>query len=101
MSERMKRKIRQAKYVKIPGIISPELAAVCAKYAKANEEFRFTGGDPQAPDSHSVYGDFLTESLLESLTEVVEEETGLSLWPSHSFYRVYRPHFAPNSSPVR
>lgn len=39
---------------------------------------------------HREYGDTLMETLLEKLTPVIEQVTGLSLWPTLSFYYVYQ-----------
>lgn len=39
---------------------------------------------------HREYGDALMETLLEKLTPLVEQVTGLSLWPTLSFYYVYQ-----------
>lgn len=54
------------------------------------ETHQYTGGDQQAPNSNSVYGDFLMESLLGMLLPKVEETTGLALSPTYSYYRVYK-----------
>ena len=53
---------------------------------KINEMF----DDPQSPDQFSLYADEFGESLLLKLRSTVEENTGLSLYPTNSFCRVYR-----------
>jgi len=40
--------------------------------------------------SHTKYGDPAMETLLLKLHNVMEENTGLKLFPTYSFYRVYR-----------
>jgi hypothetical protein len=84
--------LEKNKYVLAEGLISPEMAAICARYAVAHRQHAFQGGDPQAPRSHSVWGDYLTESLLESLQPKIEKIAGVDLLPTYSFYRVYVPN---------
>jgi hypothetical protein len=88
----MKEALARNRYALAPGLLSPEMAAICARYATAQRRHAFQGGDPQAPHSHSVWGDFLTESLLESLQPKIEALAGLTLLPTYSFYRVYVPN---------
>jgi hypothetical protein len=42
------------------------------------------------PNVHREYGDFMMETLLAKLTPLIEEATGLELWPSLSFYYTYK-----------
>jgi len=88
----MNEELQNKKYLFVEGIISPEMAGICAGYAAAHRRHNFQGGDPQAPRSHSVWGDFLTESLLEALQPKVEGLAGCRLLPTYSFYRVYVPN---------
>lgn len=46
--------------------------------------------DPQAPGTPSAYGDPIMEMLLETLRPLVERETAKSLFPTYSYFRVYR-----------
>ncbi len=87
----MNRDLQSRKYLLIERLISPEMADICARYATAHRQHNFQGGDPQAPKSHSVWGDFLTESLLAALQPKVEASAGVRLSPTYSFYRVYVP----------
>lgn len=48
-------------------------------------------GDAQCPLSPSIYGDPLLDTLLEDLKPVFEKATGLSLLPTYSYARAYRP----------
>lgn len=83
-------RLRAAMYVKVEGLIPDQLAGVCARYARAQARLCPSGSDGRTLNSHSVYGDFLMESLLDFLTDRMERETGLGLWPTYSYYRVYR-----------
>jgi hypothetical protein len=88
----MNETFRKLKYLLLPQLVSPAMAEVCARYARAHRVHNFQGGDPQAPKSHSVWGDFLMESLLESLQPTIESAVGLTLLPTYAFYRVYVPN---------
>ncbi|MEJ8847466.1 hypothetical protein [Variovorax rhizosphaerae] len=57
--------------------------------ARADND-RIAPGDAQVRDAPVAYGDPLTEVLLESLRAVVERATGLRLWPTYSYFRVYK-----------
>jgi hypothetical protein len=46
--------------------------------------------DTQAPRTPSKYADPTMEMLLEKLCPTVERTTGLSLFPTYSFFRVYK-----------
>lgn len=47
--------------------------------------------DSQIPNTHSVYGDPLMETLLKFSKPHMERITGLSLIPTYSYFRVYKP----------
>lgn len=47
-------------------------------------------GDSQVPDAPVAYGDPLTDQLLETVRGSVEQTTGISLWPTYSFFRLYQ-----------
>jgi hypothetical protein len=51
----------------------------------------FSAGDTQVPAAHAKYADPAMEALLLTLQKTIEENTGLSLYPTYSYYRVYRP----------
>jgi hypothetical protein len=46
--------------------------------------------DHQVPNAYAKYGDPAMESMLLYLKTVLEENTGLTLHPTYSYYRVYR-----------
>ena len=72
------------------GLISPDMAGICARYATAHRQHNFQGGDPQAPKSHSVWGDFLIG--IPARIAAAEGRGRRRRAPStYSFYRVYVP----------
>ena len=46
--------------------------------------------DPQMPETPSASGDFVTDGLLADLVPRVEAATGLALFPTYSYFRVYK-----------
>ena len=70
--------------------ISPELRDFVTQYALFDEMQDFTGDDQQVPKSHSKYANPAMESLLLLLHPIMEENTGLKLYPTYSYYRIYR-----------
>lgn len=77
-------------YVLIKNVISKELRDVITQYALFDEMQDFTPDGHQVPNAHSKYADPAMESMLLHLLPVMEMETGLKLYPTYSFYRVYR-----------
>ncbi len=46
--------------------------------------------DPQSPMTPSSSGDFVTDGVLADLLPRVESATGLPLWPTYSYFRLYK-----------
>ncbi|MEJ8856786.1 hypothetical protein WKW79_19585 [Variovorax robiniae] len=57
--------------------------------ARADSD-RIAPGDPQVRDAPVAYGDPFTDMLLQSVRARVERATGLRLWPTYSYFRVYK-----------
>lgn len=82
------------RYLDLKGIIPIDLCRVVTKYALLKEETCFEpelGESAQVKNAHSVYGDTLMETLLFFLQPHIEKNTGLEVFPTYSYYRVYRP----------
>jgi hypothetical protein len=84
------KKFKENGYCVVRSAISPELRDFVTQYALFDEMQDFAGDDQQVPDSHSKYADPAMESLLLLLHSTMEENTGLKLYPTYSYYRVYR-----------
>ena len=50
----------------------------------------FTPDGSQVPNAHSKYADPAMEAMLLHIHPLMEKHTGLKLYPTYSFYRVYR-----------
>jgi hypothetical protein len=77
-------------YCIIKNAVSPELRDFITQYALFDEMQDFLPDEGQVIGAHSKYGDPAMESMLLNLHSLMEENTGLKLFPTYSFYRVYR-----------
>jgi hypothetical protein len=94
----MKDKIKEFKekgYCIIKSAINEELRDFVTQYALFDEMQNLSKeGDSmqnaQVPSAHSRYGDAGMETMLLHLHKTLQENTGLKLIPTYSYYRVYR-----------
>jgi hypothetical protein len=80
--------LRSRGYVAVAQALHGQVCDVATRYALA-QAARQPGEDGIA-SAHSVYADPLTESLEEMLWPEIERIAGEDLWPTYSYYRVYR-----------
>jgi hypothetical protein len=80
-------------YCLIKSAISNELRDFVTQYALFDEmqDFNPENETQQVPGTHTKYGDPAMETLLLLLNSIIEKSTGLTLHPTYSYYRVYRP----------
>lgn len=82
-------------YCLVKDSIGKDLLDVITQYALFDEMQNFRSeksqGRGQVPDAHSVYADPAMESMLLFLLPIMEKNTGLKLFPTYSYYRIYRP----------
>lgn len=88
-----KSKFEQNGYCIIKNVLSKEILDFITQYALFDEMQDFNKDfDPIiAGNPHSKYADPAMETILINLQSTIENNTGLSLYPTYSFYRVYRP----------
>lgn len=91
-----KEHFNQQGYALIKHLISHELRDIITQYALFDEMQNFSpeknsSNDPQVAEAHSKYADPAMESLLIYLQPAIEQVTGLTVYPTYSYYRVYRP----------
>jgi len=77
-------------YTVVRNALSKELCDFVTQYALFDEmqDFQTDGG--QVPNAHAKYADPLMETVLLHIHSLMEKSTGLELYPTYSFYRVYR-----------
>ena len=76
----------------IKNALSAETCELLSHYARLKAAVKpniRTGKDPLTA-IHREYGDPLMEVLLNQFTPLIEEATGLELWPTLSFYYTYK-----------
>lgn len=81
-------------YLDLKKVVPIDLCRIVTKYALIQEETEFTpelGETAQVENAHSMYSDTLMETMMHFLQPHIEKYTGLSLCPTYSYYRVYRP----------
>lgn len=81
-------------YVYVKNAIAKNIIDLVSNYSLIDEQQNYSpeqGPHCQIHNSHSSYGDPLMESMLLHMLPIMEENTGLSLYPTYSYYRVYRP----------
>jgi hypothetical protein len=78
-------------YCLVKNAVSKELVDLATQYALFDEMQDFNPDNAQVVGAHAKYADPLMESLLLQLQPIIENNTGLKVHPTYSFYRVYRP----------
>jgi hypothetical protein len=78
-------------YVVVKNLISREAADIINTYTLMRTKLDYSE-EPNdfVPNTKSVYGDYLTESLMLNLWKKIENITNLKLLPTYTFYRVYK-----------
>jgi hypothetical protein len=77
------------KYVYIKNFLNKKVCSIATSYALFDEKNNFFS-DSQVPGANAKYGDLLMESLLDYCLAPIEKNTGLELYPTYSYFRVYR-----------
>lgn len=101
----MKSKFKKNKYLIIKKAITKEVADFTCKYFSLRKDifyyiFKKTNqvpdvrlgahGDSQVKDTYSQYADPVMETLLKLLLPLMEKNTGLKLYPTYSYARIYK-----------
>lgn len=81
------------KYVFVKNAVPLDICEIATTYSIFDEAKNFEpqSAGSQVPGMHSKHGDPLMESLLLYVLPIIEKNTGLKVFPTYSFYRVYRP----------
>lgn len=81
---------KNKKYTVVKNAIDKNLTEFITQYALFDEMQDFTEDTHQVLGAHAKYADPVMETLLLKLHPLMEETTGLSLYPTYAFHRVYR-----------
>jgi hypothetical protein len=75
----------------LPSVIPSQIVDSLLQYALTTARRpELAGGDIQVPGTPAVYGDPRMELLLTRLTPIVEAEAGVAVYPTYSYFRVYK-----------
>jgi hypothetical protein len=87
-----KNKFNETGYCLVKNAINEELRDFVTQYALFDEmqDFSPEGIGRQVQNAHSKYADPAMEVMLLHLHKTMQENTGLELFPTYSYYRVYR-----------
>jgi hypothetical protein len=81
-------------YCTIKKSVSNDILDIITQYTLFDEIQNFNpehkSGHKMVPNAHSVYADPAMESMLLYLQTTIEKNTGLTLYPTYSYYRIYR-----------
>lgn len=83
---------KKNKYCIVENILSEDTLNICKQYTIFEEKRNFSpeSDTEQVPGTHRKYADTLMESILINILPIIEDNTGLNVWPTYSYYRVYR-----------
>lgn len=77
-------------YCLVKSAVPKDLIEFVTQYALFDEMQDFSPDGHQVPKAHAKYADPAMETMLLYLHSILEKNTGLTLHPTYSFYRVYR-----------
>ena len=79
------------RYVLLPALLKEPTRTQAYQYACAMADAgTLLSGDDQVPGTPRAYGDFVMEGLLEKLHGDIERASGLKLFPTYSYFRIYK-----------
>lgn len=81
---------RENLYVCVWSLITGSRLTELYSYALAEARSGRLRGDMQVPGTPAAYGDVMMENLLKSLRPSIQRATGLELYPTYSYFRVYK-----------
>jgi len=83
---------REKKYTLCKNALSTDMCNVAVTYALLKEQIEYNPEQCKGREkTHSIYADTLMESILLYVQPNIERITNLTLYPTYSYYRVYRP----------
>jgi hypothetical protein len=71
-------------------VLNPRLSLLYRYALLRAKDFVPGQGDRQVPDTASAHGDFMMDGLLSDLLPDIERGTGISLFPTYSYLRIYK-----------
>lgn len=84
------KEFQEKKYTKCNNVLNKDIIDFVSQYALFDELRNPSINDGQVINAHAKYADPAMETILVLLKDKIEAITGLSLYPTYSYYRVYR-----------
>jgi hypothetical protein len=78
------------RYVVLRSVLPPRLTASLYSYVRERAAAGNMTSDTQVPNTPAAYIDPATEKVLFYLLPTMERATGLALYPTYSYYRLYK-----------
>jgi len=78
------------KYCLVDSALDRKHCESLESYSLISREASPNNGDDQVPNSYSKYADPLMEKLLIDMIPIIEENTGKKVFPTYSYYRIYK-----------
>lgn len=79
------------RFMSVPNFIQPTLLNFFHRYVLMRaQNGQLPSSDKQVPGTPSIYADPLMETLMELALPQVEQLTGLELFPTYSYFRIYK-----------
>lgn len=79
------------RYVVLTSLLQEASLTQIYRYAcTITDKGRLDAGDHQVPGTPCSYGDFIMDGLLNSLLPQIEQASGLRLFPTYSYFRMYK-----------
>ena len=87
---------QKQKYTLVKNFIPKDTAEYLFNYLRLSTHIAVATGtakpDPQVPMGfHAKHGDMAMETLMKMMRPKMEEVTGLELWPTYTYTRLYKP----------
>jgi hypothetical protein len=87
---------QKQKYTLVKNFIPKDTAEYLFNYLRLSTHIAVATGtakpDPQVPMGfHAKHGDMAMETLMKMMKPKMEEVTGLELWPTYTYTRLYKP----------
>jgi hypothetical protein len=82
--------IDKKSHIIVKNVLSKDICELLASYANFKASVKSNIKKDKLKNVHREYGDFMMETLLTKLTPLIEEATGLELWPTLTFYYRYK-----------
>src|SRR4051812_8118383 len=78
------------RYVVLSPLLKEPTLHQTYQYARRMADRGLMGTDEQVPGTPSSYGDFMMDGLLTGLLPHIESASGVALFPTYSYFRVYK-----------